>query len=341
MRIFVTGGTGDVGKASVERLVDAGHEVLVVGRKSDVAIRGASYERCDVLDKKRLTELMAGSEAVLHLAGIPNPVKGTANDILQINGMGTFNVYEAALANGIGRVVAASSINALGGHMGTLPLPLKYLPVDEDHPVQATDPYSLSKQVMETFGRYFWDREGISGVMLRLPHVLRHDAENTRRWRERNEKNRQTYEALMALSESERACRIMDAERAFYGGHQAGLLNLSEICERTKGAITEADLLFMQDKSDYWTQVDDRDCAQAIEQALVRDFEGCHTLFINSHTNGLGLSIRELAQLYVPEVTRFKPVREGDSSLLSIERARCLLGFEPRYSTWDEELFSS
>lgn len=335
MKIFVTGGTGDVGRAAVERLVGSGHEVLVVGRKEGVSLEGASYERCNVTDKERLIELMSGSEAVLHLAGIPNPALGTAEEILRVNGMGTFNLYEAAVANGIHRVVAASSINALGGHMGTLPLPLEYLPVDEDHLVRATDPYSLSKQVMETFGRYFWDRERISGVMLRLPHVLRHNAENTRRWRKLIQQNRQHYASLMALSKSERARRIMDTERAFYAGHKAGHLKLADMSEHAEESVSEKDLLFMQYKSDYWTQVDDRDSAHAIEQALVRDYEGCHPLFINSHTNDLGLPIQELAKLYVPEVTRFKPVREGDTSLLSIERARCLLGFEPQHSTWD------
>jgi nucleoside-diphosphate-sugar epimerase len=94
-----------------------------------------------------------------------------ADALFHINCTGTFNVYQAAAEEGIKRVVSASSINALGFNFGGVPFQLSYLPIDEAHPTQTSDVYSLSKQILEDTADYFWRRDGISGVCLRLPFV--------------------------------------------------------------------------------------------------------------------------------------------------------------------------
>ena len=60
---------------------------------------------------------------------------------------------------------------------------VEYFPIDEQHPTFTTDSYSFSKQVMEEIGAYFWRREGISSVLLRLPGVYEIRAERLDRWR--------------------------------------------------------------------------------------------------------------------------------------------------------------
>ena len=110
-------------------------------------------------------------DGVVQLAAIPNPAGGTAPDIFHINCTGTFNVYQAAAEEGIKRAVSTSSINALGSNFGVKAFQLSYFPIDEKHPQQTTDAYSLSKQILEETAEYFSRRDGISGVCLRLPAV--------------------------------------------------------------------------------------------------------------------------------------------------------------------------
>ena len=110
-------------------------------------------------------------DGVVQLAALPNPTGGTAPDIFHINCTDTFNVYQAAAEEGIKRAVSASSINALGSNFGVKAFQLSYFPIDEKHPQQTTDAYSLSKQILEETAEYFSRRDGISGVCRRLPAV--------------------------------------------------------------------------------------------------------------------------------------------------------------------------
>ena len=171
MQILLTGGSGSVGKAIVDRLVKHGYAVRVIGRKAGVQFEGAEYRSCDINDYPSLREVIRGCEAVVHLAAIPNPASGTPEEVFRSNCQGTFNVFQAAAEEGIRRIVQASSINATGQYYGVKPAPLNYLPMDENHPVFSTDAYSFSKHVIEEIGDYFWRREGICSVAYRLPYV--------------------------------------------------------------------------------------------------------------------------------------------------------------------------
>jgi 2-alkyl-3-oxoalkanoate reductase len=72
MKVFITGATGVLGRATVRRLRDAGHEVHGVVRSAEkgalLESLGAQPARVDVFDAVGLRRAMAGSEAVLHLA---------------------------------------------------------------------------------------------------------------------------------------------------------------------------------------------------------------------------------------------------------------------------------
>jgi hypothetical protein len=77
--------------------------------------------------------------------------------------------------------------------------------------------------------------------------------------------------------------------------------------------------------------VDDRDSAQAIEKSLTVDFEGAHVLYITDCRNIFGYDAETLAQFLFPAVSeRTKPL-EGSASLIDIDRARALIGFEPEH----------
>ena len=81
----------------------------------------------------------------------------------------------------------------------------------------------------------------------------------------------------------------------------------------------------------FWTAVDERDSAQAIEKSLTGSYEGCHVLFVNDRVNRTGLPSQALLDLFYPGVPAKQPI-EGQRVLVSIDRARALLGYEPEFS---------
>jgi len=103
-----------VGRTAVTRLVDRGHTVRVIGRRSGITIEGAEYVVCDTTDYPSLREQVRGMDGIVHLAAIAWPGGAPAQDIFDINCRGTYNVYQAAAEEGISRISCASSINALG-----------------------------------------------------------------------------------------------------------------------------------------------------------------------------------------------------------------------------------
>ena len=72
MRATVTGGCGFIGSHVVDRLLSAGHEVVVVDSTLGRTNPAASYARADILDLPGLTAAMEGSEVVFHLAAMSN-----------------------------------------------------------------------------------------------------------------------------------------------------------------------------------------------------------------------------------------------------------------------------
>jgi nucleoside-diphosphate-sugar epimerase len=328
MRVLVTGGTGSVGREAVKRLVAQDYDVTVIGRTPGLEIAGATYEQCDIVDFDCLTEVVQGMDTIVHLAAIPNPGLATGEEIFLANDAGTFNVYRAAANAGIRRIVSASSINALGYNFGIKRFRLQYFPMDEAHPSFTTDPYSFSKQIMEEIGYYFWRREGISSVFLRLPGVYEITEENTERIKAWRTRTMAMYEELLAKSEAEQrqfAQEIIVQHdryremRAFEPGETK--LNYRE--------VPYAGIMFGY--SNFWASIDARDSAQAIELGLTADYEGSHPLWVNDSHNSAGVPTQTLVDLFYPEVP-LKRAPVGTETLVSIDKARELLGFEPEYS---------
>ena len=114
MRILVTGGTGNVGRAAVQRLVEHGHQVRVIGRRADLEIEGAEYQQCDITDFDGLRQQVAGMEGIVHLAAIAYPGGAPGQKVFRVNCTGTFNVYSAAADEGIAKISSASSIRQAG-----------------------------------------------------------------------------------------------------------------------------------------------------------------------------------------------------------------------------------
>jgi NAD(P)-dependent dehydrogenase (short-subunit alcohol dehydrogenase family) len=334
MKLLVTGGSGRVGAATVARLVAGGNVVTVVGRRGGLEVPGASYRACDITAEESIREATQGCEAIVHLAAIPAPTSGTAPEVFRVNASGTFNVYAAAEAAGIARVVTASSINALGYNYGRRPFPIERLPVDESHPRFTTDAYSFSKEVTEEIAAYFHRRAGISSVCLRFPWVAPESQTSETAVRERWQACRAAYDRVMGMSGDGRRAWIANLAARWEELRADGALEDSEGRRRTE--LMLQDPLFAG-RSDFWTLLDERDAAQAVERSLLARVEGSHALYANDDHNWTGLPSQEIAALYHPGALCADV--PGTSSLVSIEAVRRLIGFDPEFSVerWRRE----
>jgi len=118
-RVFVTGATGFVGHALLQRLCASGHRVrCLVRRGSEAALRGhGAIERIegDILTRRSLEEGMAGCDAVIHLVGIIREQRGSGVTFERVHVEGTSRVLEAATAVGIRRYLHMSALGTRPG----------------------------------------------------------------------------------------------------------------------------------------------------------------------------------------------------------------------------------
>lgn len=109
-KVFVTGGTGFVGRSVVNRLLQDGFEVLLLVRRRDAVVPdGVTAVFGDVLDKQSLAKAMSGADVVVHLVGIIRefPAKGITFEKLHYEA--SVNVVDAAKESGIKRFVHMSA----------------------------------------------------------------------------------------------------------------------------------------------------------------------------------------------------------------------------------------
>lgn len=333
MKILVTGGLGVVGRPVVRRLIQSGHQVRVVDRQAGECVEGVECIPCDITDFSAVRDQVRGQEAVVHLAAIPTPSGAPGQEIFHINCGGTFNMYEAAAQEGIRRIATASSINWLGFYYGVRNSIIHYFPVDEDHPNFTSDAYSFSKQVTEDIAAYYWRREGISSTCLRMPGVFEPREEWLPRRKEWIAQTRKNFTELANRTPEERAAwlsHLLEKTEEWRAKHW---LEMSfEERNRLGIGMDNPDMRFVSSRLNFWALLDGRDAAQAFEKSLLADFEGCHPLFVNDCVNTTGIESETLLQLFFPEVTdRKRPLADAEA-LVSIDKARQLIGFEPEYS---------
>jgi dihydroflavonol-4-reductase len=118
MRIFVTGGTGYIGKALVRRLVEVGHEVRALVRPTSVIAPltelGVQTFVGDLADRYSMREGMSGSDWVLHAAADLD-LNGPPERMQAANVAGSDNVASLAYKLGVGRFLSVSSMAYFGG----------------------------------------------------------------------------------------------------------------------------------------------------------------------------------------------------------------------------------
>lgn len=335
MRILITGGQGRVGTPVSQKFIDNGWDVHVISVEPESVLEGITYAQCDILDYDAVREQVDGCDAIVHLAAIPSPRSHPPHQMFNINASGTYNVYEAAADAGIKRVVQASSINALGGFWGCDDRQLDYFPIDEDHLNHTTDGYSFSKEVVENIAAYYWRRDGISGASFRFPAVWTKDMIIQGNFEERFAKTRQCLENFLSLSKSEQEQRLADThDRVVKGRANRVLEYAARLSGLDKQHMFDDDWLwstYFSDRLNFWAYIHTDDSTQAIEKAITADYEGSHPLFVNSSHNSLNYDSETLLRVFFPDVTKRSKPLQGSDTLVSYDKARDLLGYEPKW----------
>ncbi len=173
-RAVVTGAAGFIGSHLVDRLLAAGISVagvdnLATGRLANLARAHASpafrFHELDVCDGAALAAIVAGSDAIFHLAGLADIVPSIERpeDYYHANVDGTLSVMQAARAAQIPRVVYAASSSCYG-------IPDVY-PTPETAAIRPQYPYALTKYLGECIALHWGQVYGIATSSLRLFNV--------------------------------------------------------------------------------------------------------------------------------------------------------------------------
>ena len=230
MRVAVTGSGGRLGRRLAETLSRHGHEVVPVDVDAGAPV--------DLTDPDAALRALEGAEAVVHFArerfpyteqGLYDRAAGTwrAPDVtgdgwrFQRNVAMTYNVLAASVPLGVSRLVMGSSLAVYGLYYPLSPALPDYLPVDEDHPRRAQDPYGLSKLAGEELCNGFALRGGARIASLRFAGIA-DDAVYQRLMRRRVDpmvRGLGSFWSYIDVRDAAEACRL--ALEAEFEGHQA------------------------------------------------------------------------------------------------------------------------
>jgi UDP-glucose 4-epimerase len=163
-RIFVTGGSGRLGRSVVAGLAEAGHHVISVDRDAVPAGElpaGAVQETADLLAPGEAQRLLRETkpDAVIHLAAIAVPFSAPEDVIFSTNTRLAFAVINAATEIGVPKIVTASSPTVLGYGSPAGWLPPSF-PLDERTPAKPWNAYALSKLIAEQTAQMFAAAQG-------------------------------------------------------------------------------------------------------------------------------------------------------------------------------------
>jgi UDP-glucose 4-epimerase len=170
MKLLVTGGAGYIGSVCAARLLDDGHEVVVLddlsrGHRGAIP-EGARLEEVNLLDADAVARVVAqGFDGVLHFAALALVAESVAHPerYWRTNVGGTMNLLDAMRAAGVRRLVFSSTC-AVYGQPDEVPIPETAMPTP-------TNPYGESKLAVDRMISAEARAHGLGAVSLRYFNV--------------------------------------------------------------------------------------------------------------------------------------------------------------------------
>ncbi|OGZ77137.1 MAG: hypothetical protein A3G45_00510 [Candidatus Staskawiczbacteria bacterium RIFCSPLOWO2_12_FULL_37_15] len=169
MKYLVTGGAGFIGSHLVDKLIELGHDVVVIDNLSTGNLKNlnpkANFFKEDVCDFEKISPIFNGVDYVFHLAAIPRVPLSIEDPVntSKVNVLGTVNVFKAAVDSKVKRVVFASSSSIYGAQ--------EKLPLVENMSPNPLSPYGLQKLIGEQYAKMFVSLFKIQIVCLRYFNV--------------------------------------------------------------------------------------------------------------------------------------------------------------------------
>jgi len=171
-RILVTGGAGFIGSHLVKYLVENGDEVIVAdillrGNKIDKEIlKSLKFVNADVRNYEKMAELSKNCEMIFHFAAIlgvdvvaDNPVETMETEVI-----GLKNITEAAMKNGVQKVIYAST-SGVYGHSAI------EKSVTENIQLDPRTSYAIAKRYNEIYLTALYEEKGLQSISLRFFNV--------------------------------------------------------------------------------------------------------------------------------------------------------------------------
>ncbi len=168
-KIIVTGGAGFIGSHLTDKLIELGHNVVVIDSlmlgKKEFINKKAKFVKADIRDYKIIAKYFKGVDVVFHLAADPRLPVSIEDPITthEINVTGTLNVLEAARCAKVKKVIFSSSCAAYGEQT---------VPIKEDAKMSPLSPYGLHKLMGEQYCRLYSSLFGVETVCLRYFNVF-------------------------------------------------------------------------------------------------------------------------------------------------------------------------
>ena len=187
MKILVTGGAGYIGSHVVIALCEGGYEVVVLddlstGNREAVDNR-AEFIQGSTLNNDNVATALNGVDAVIHLAAFKaagesmiDPGKYSQNNI-----SGTIFLLNAMITHGVDKFIFSSTAAVYGYP--------KYLPLDENHPLEPINYYGFTKLEIERILKWYGELKGLKFAALRYFNAAGYDPEGRIRFLENNPAN--------------------------------------------------------------------------------------------------------------------------------------------------------
>jgi UDP-glucose 4-epimerase len=169
-RILITGGAGFIGSHLAEDLVNSGYSVKIIDDFSTGNVnnilglfnhRNFKMIRGSITNKELVAKAVLDVDIIFHLAAQVHVDRSIIEPryTFEVNTLGTLNILDAALENDVESVVYASTSEVYGS--------AKYVPMNEDHPMNPASPYAASKAAADRLCFSYYNTYKLPVVIVR------------------------------------------------------------------------------------------------------------------------------------------------------------------------------